>query len=666
MEFVECWKRALLTLPEDPFFTLMRTYLGSIKTPFHKPTLINELTAFISKPANKKMILDRVERADAEVLTALSLLDEPRLSDLSRFYQGSRSFFSLRSHLSNLEERLLIYLDRSGGSNRIKFNPLIKQDIEKRMISFGLLFPSLPYSGKAAAFPEPWLTDSLVIAFVSFAQKREIALTKDGSLRKSFFKELKETFPVLFSGPEDERLYVFLKVLLRTDLLTLDKNRYSPNYISLDKASGLSVEDRTRIYWGAAGSEELAVESWAFLYGEFLSALPAKRVFDRKTLESLSRAVAIRAGFNPDRPEDLLHIAIAMGHVSPLEKDNTFMLSVNPLWFRLTPGKEGVTLLPNFEITADKNISLETGIRILSLADIKKHDSVSIFEITKESVFRGFKKGCTLEELLSFLKRISKSGLPQNISFSLNQWNKEFRSLGLFEGLVLVVEEGHRHLVEHAQEFLPLINRVLGPGVYLLFPDKKDKLEKAFKAIGIEQVPETVKAGTAQKRSCTNFPLPAKTNNGSLLPKLFSPEGPEDFGSFNTAPLIESLKKMDLPEERRLDLENKINRGIILYPEQLRFVPQEKDRLEAKGLNFTGKVRLIEQAVSGRDDVLEIIERLPSGDPRHSLIRPMGLDKTGKDLYLFGKMLPDQDTVRIRVDKISLVRRIKGSPFFCQ
>ena len=46
----DTFQSALLTLPDDAFFELIRNYLGPVKTPFNKHTLIARLVSFLRKP----------------------------------------------------------------------------------------------------------------------------------------------------------------------------------------------------------------------------------------------------------------------------------------------------------------------------------------------------------------------------------------------------------------------------------------------------------------------------------------------------------------------------------------------------------------------------------------------------------------------------------------
>jgi hypothetical protein len=105
----------------------------------------------------------------------------------------------------------------------------------------------------------------------------------------------------------------------------------------------------------------------------------------------------------------------------------------------------------------------------------------------------------------------------------------------------------------------------------------------------------------------------------------------------------------------------RIRKKLILFPEQVRrgMAPREKN--EARGIDYSGKVRLIEQALHSGTELLEIIERTTIGDPEKRLIKPEGLDQKSTDLELIGVELPSGREHRIRVRKIALLKKLKGS-----
>ena len=212
MNNLEQWKKALLTLPEEPFFTIIKTYLGAVKTPFHKPSLIEDLTCFLSKADTKASILSRITREDAEILTALVVLEDPAIPSLADFFKGSRSFFTLGAQLSNLDERLLIFLDRNNTGTKMRLNPLLQEDLLNHIVDPGLLFPSEPLK-ELPRCDEPWLTETFILAFLSLLQKGELRINKDFCFRQTSYRVLKDYFPALFASGGLDRPGLLLKAL---------------------------------------------------------------------------------------------------------------------------------------------------------------------------------------------------------------------------------------------------------------------------------------------------------------------------------------------------------------------------------------------------------------------------------------------------------------------
>ena len=128
------------------------------------------------------------------------------------------------------------------------------------------------------------------------------------------------------------------------------------------------------------------------------------------------------------------------------------------------------------------------------------------------------------------------------------------------------------------------------------------------------------------------------------------------------AELVTKLESMCVPEDVREDLSRMIHKGLVLYPEQLDFhASSPREKHEAKGFDYVGKVRIIEHALSQPNLVLEITTRSKEGNPVKQLIKPVELSKAGSDLDLVGKALPDQHEVRFKIRSISFVRSVRGA-----
>lgn len=115
------------------------------------------------------------------------------------------------------------------------------------------------------------------------------------------------------------------------------------------------------------------------------------------------------------------------------------------------------------------------------------------------------------------------------------------------------------------------------------------------------------------------------------------------------------------------ELSDRIERRLILTPRQLSVADVRPERLEASGLDYAGKVRIVERALRSPGDRLEILYRLPGAaideGPARILARPVRLEKTEKGLVLEAEDLGTGSPVRVPLGAASLVRRMRASLF---
>ncbi|MBL8967412.1 MAG: hypothetical protein JNG85_10395 [Spirochaetaceae bacterium] len=111
------------------------------------------------------------------------------------------------------------------------------------------------------------------------------------------------------------------------------------------------------------------------------------------------------------------------------------------------------------------------------------------------------------------------------------------------------------------------------------------------------------------------------------------------------------------------ELQDRIERRIILSERQLSQAEARPERIEAGGLDYAGKVRIVERALRTSGDRLEVAYRLPGADPARALVRPARLEKTEKGLVLEAEDLATGGPVRIPLGAMSSVKRMRASLF---
>ena len=107
---------------------------------------------------------------------------------------------------------------------------------------------------------------------------------------------------------------------------------------------------------------------------------------------------------------------------------------------------------PDFEVLVFPGMALEdeANLALSRFADRQESDPVKRYRLTRESVKRGVVSGLTAGGIVADLERFSRSGVPENIRFSLHEWTEgvEFVRCRDVKLLTTSTREGMDRLVE--------------------------------------------------------------------------------------------------------------------------------------------------------------------------------------------------------------------------
>jgi hypothetical protein len=309
---------------------------------------------------------------------------------------------------------------------------------------------------------------------------------------------------------------------------------------------------------------------------------------------------------------------------------------------------------------------------LVPVLDLRSFDRVSRYEITRQGIGRGIRAGVGRDDISPALVHLTGRPVPQNVAFSLSEWTADYDAIGLLDCVMLTVSEERRHLVEHSAELAPFILKRPAEGVYALDREREAQWSSVLRRIGISVLP-----GIAGRTNA-----PAASGPGSRIGELLAGRSPGSVALFaltgdrsdsrsvarsrsenRERELIKQLEQAQLPDSGKEELALRIKRKLVVLPEQIRSGAVRPERREAKGLDYVGKVRIIEEAIQSVGIHLEVILRGKNGRPERLLMRPHNLDKRGTELVLVGTTMPDDTVVRIEVGKIGLVRKLRGSLF---
>ena len=425
-----------------------------------------------------------------------------------------------------------------------------------------------------------------------------------------------------------------------------------------------TIEDRY------SGIDAKYLSSKAGIIDALINSLPEERSYKSQSIKRTAAIIVKENAYHSNAQKNLLPLLIEMEVLLENEHNE---YSINPYILHYSETHTGIDnssereiiIQPNYEITVKSWVPMDLGIIIPQIADIKKYDHYPCFEITKHSILRGFRLGLKKDEILRELETLNHQILPQNIVFSLNRWQEEKNSINLYKGIVLTVDEERSHFIEHTDFINIWVRKKIAPCVYLLDPEEKEQWQEALLRVGFDYSPDIEDAGIkAWKPLSENI-----FQEAEIIPPIIFPDKRKkmrddviDKKEIQKT-LMEKLGMLYPTGKEHDELTARINKKLIFFPSQLKKGIGGREKTEVKGLDYLGKVRLIEQALKSGTDLLEVIERTQTGAPRKVLITPVNLEKNGNNLVLHGKILPEETDAIIQVQKISLLRKLKSSLF---
>jgi hypothetical protein len=704
----EDWKSALLILPDNAYFELMRSVFGNIKTPFNKQRLVDDLESFLSKKDIQEAIAAYIDERDAKLIAAIALLGEPVPEELETFFAGEFSSVELPGILLNLEERLILYRfqDRGaareseapGSIRRLALNPLLEPALRPVIGNSGVLFPSLPLSeanGNAALNSKTIVNsespggigdDRVLAAFFAFVAAESEFFKTEGGIRKKVLDEGR----LLFDGLDLEALAGGLQALglLRQSAagfaggLVRDESKLR-SFAGLPRgemrgylAAGICV---------ARGASLLSpynrsrVQSLARFIGAFMGTLQPGRRYPRTTLVRLAFLLERSGpgergdGFFAWDPEGA-RLNAADGFDSILAA-----LEIAGL-LRVLPGGAAVCGVPppNGSGAAERAIAMDTAFSCLLYPEISFADALSLaafsmvretgaavrFELTRESVVRGFDQGMDADCMIALLDRLSGNQVEQNLRWTLKDWETRYAGVSLLQGLVLTLAEDRRYLAE-AEPVASLVSRTLAPGVYLLAAEDRAGVVHALRREGIDIVAQPLPGVRHGVRPSPYPPLepPGRGNapDSGAAPAESPPPDPLRAERYKER-FRGALGKLSLARDEREELAARIERRLILSESQLAAVPARYEKLEARGLDYVGKTSIAKQAIASKQ-LIEIVWSGQRGEENRAVGLPNALQKSGGETLLVLKPVPSGDPISLPLAKIGLLRRVKSSLF---
>ncbi len=733
------WRAALNSLPSETFLDLMRVYLGQVRTPYRKHELVDKLESLLKKPETIERILSLIDDSDAEVLSALIILPQATRDDVAEFLGGERMQTLLR--IVNLEERLLIYesagpapgsqgrnakeraaFERSGvGRRYIRLNPLLAEAFRLRVYDPELVFPPAATLGKkseveeeesSSAFPSlDRLDPEAIAALISFFLKDDHAPRRkaDGELKLPIkaVREFQSRFPAHWDCHqaaaflESARLFRFVggkfcvqkaeaESFFRFEAYSRAKAAAilagSPTLKAMD--TGLPAPSAVPGASGAAGAVEpihpapylaaSAQNDAADLIRLAERIIPAGRAFGPKALARFIMSAQIHMSRRA-RGADASRLLSGMLKAGCLKTDGKGGC-LRPAVEATTAESGRIRVGADFHVFTGPGLPSSDGLILALCLDIERLGSALEFSLSRKSAARAYRLGLSREALEAHLTRMSGKPLPQNLSYSLEAWEREHHSVNIVTGIVLCGDDRLAKFMEHSPVMREYLVEKIAPGAYLTRFAGAEEAEEALQRAGMETPPRIMDASGSSEGLPGSDAIASPGQALNLAPQFDTRElsiAETDWERRRQEPTLDPLKirkeledslaASSYPKEIKESLADRIRLKLIigeagLMPDSVRY-----EKSEAGGLDYLGKVKLIEHSLHRSDWLLVILYRDAQGNPDRRSVRPLSLHKTASGLLLDCQTVdgPDEEGefMKIPVERISNVKRVRLSLF---
>lgn len=687
VENVILWRESLSTMKDNHFFDLLKMYLGEIKTPYNKQNLIENLSAFLRKEENKETIIALLSKEDLELLTAIYLIPKVTQKKLNKFF-SAKTYSELFEHLMNLEERLLIFRFKDKDTEKIifKINPLLEQNLKPYLTKEKIISYSIEYDQEDIV-KSNGLTPEFLAGFIAFVLENPDLLRADGTFKKKVDVQLKEIFPTyqnldffklilngfinlgLFRQNDDgifplfDRLKNFAR-LTETEqyvyLAVAATGRYPRDVIQ--KQSQHFIELLAHIEDAFYTKENIIKQSFLLAERNTLTGESTSKV--GRFAAILREAQNQKTGQNQEN-----HVLEGEFSISALI-DNGLAFGLLNLCKNQKKSLEGYVVSKIPQTSFGKNLNIDGGfsvsimpglplLKLLSFAkslEIVKLDTILQMEINKKSILNSFSLEETPESLMFAFSELSNYEIPQNLKFSIEDWFENYNSANLFYGYVLKIQPEKAALIEKNPVIEPYIKMTLAPGVFLLDFASNGEAQNVIENSGLDFIGKVKKL--KEEVSSITFPTIKSRGQFASINRVPSISGKTEAEILNLKErFLTSINNGDFSKEIEEELKNRVSRGIIVNPSQLKNVSIRPERTEAFGMDYLGKIRVIEHALAS-ENFAEI-----TYDDRLFFGQPIKLEKTTGDTLVTFILEPSKEEKQFSLGHAQKVKRIRGAIF---
>lgn len=699
------WRESMSVMDEEMFFDIMRMYLGELKTPYNKQNLIEGLSSFLRKKENRDTLVSLLGSGDLKILTVVKNIRGCTAKKILAFIEGKvqnpRFLNDLNEHLINLQERLILYTftDKDSGNKELRINPMLEDDLLP-LLQTEILFeqPGQETQAETDSFankPQPpllpqsacSLSPQFLASFCSFAISHPDLCKNDGSLKKHSLTEMQEVFEGLGKSCLEKLTAAFINLSIFCALekgISVDLDRLENFAAMEEKAQYIYLATASVAHFPRKTMQVNAQIFFCTLYAIPTSGctlvqltqlfLLEKEKVAGETAGRFGRILSSAASSAAPGNESSLPPELTDGSLVKALADSALEFSLlcvcgkdldgNTLYKRSSffdeeknAGSSSTKVLSidsAFSVTLLPGLNLHELLPFIHFMQIKHYDTAAVFEINRACAIRAFDAGFTPEKISLLLEKHSSYKIQQNIQISLEEWFSSYKSASLYKGYVLKVKEENAQFIKNNPVLSPYIMEELSAGVFFLSFADDAKAQNVIAKSGLDFI-GNMKLAPGQNRTLAFLPLdePEKKNE-SKEKKAPVHKVDKDRQKAILDELKSQLDGMNLPLDQKEGLLDRINRRIVLNKSQLVGESVRFEKVEAGGMDYTGKIHVIESAIQN-GGILEVA--LDSGNSVAG--KPVELNKKAPNAQLILELSSSGEKICIPVSSAVRIKKTR-------
>jgi hypothetical protein len=332
-----------------------------------------------------------------------------------------------------------------------------------------------------------------------------------------------------------------------------------------------------------------------------------------------------------------------------------------------------------------KNTSTGVAASLTKEANIA-HSGVPItrFEITRDSLVRAFDMGKTPDDIIGALRQLSGNKVEAATDWTVSDCHRRYRDVTIFDGPLLILSPERRYLARPDGPLSSFIVDSPTPGIYILRggsvlggmvfergPSGKKQEDgdiiSALQKAGVDIIAQNPKEKVPSV-CATLSPEGLIQDNAFATEKLtFTAKSAGDTagatGMETVAAkklLLNVLKKRRFSEREQEEIADRIEKRFIVHETQIASIPESAIKVEARGLDYAGKLNIAKQAVTLHRPV-EITFTAADGTREVLSCRLLSMEKNGGDVQLV--IADNQVEKKLPIGKVSIIRLLRQSIF---